>query len=50
MIAAAENLPDGTVLDGELLPWNNEGVLPFAELQKRIGRKTLSRKLLAKYP
>ena len=50
VIAAAEKLPDGVVLDGELLPWRGDTVLPFAELQKRIGRKTLSKKLLADVP
>jgi DNA ligase 1 len=48
--AAAQHLPDGTVLDGEILPWKDGAVLPFAELQKRIGRKTLSRKLLDEVP
>lgn len=50
VIAAAANLPDGTVLDGELLPWRGATVLPFAELQRRIGRKTLGKKLLAEVP
>ncbi len=50
VIEAAANLPDGVVLDGELLPWNADSVLPFAELQRRIGRKTLSKKLLADVP
>ncbi len=35
----AEALPDGTVLDGELLAWSGEHPLPFGELQKRLGRK-----------
>ena len=43
-------LPDGMVLDGEILPWNNEGVLPFSELQRRIGRKTIGKKLLSEVP
>lgn len=43
-------LPDGTVLDGELLPCNDAGILPFAALQKRIGRKTVGKKLLADVP
>jgi DNA ligase-1 len=47
---AAALLPDGTVLDGELLPWSEDAPLPFAQLQRRIGRKTLSRKLLAEVP
>jgi DNA ligase 1 len=43
-------LPEGTVLDGELLPWQNDAPLPFAQLQRRIGRKTLGRKILAEVP
>jgi len=47
---AAEWLPDGTVLDGELLAWRDGAPLPFSELQKRIGRKTVGKKLLADVP
>jgi DNA ligase-1 len=47
---AAALLPDGTVLDGELLPWTEDGPLPFAQLQRRIGRTTLSGKILAEVP
>ena len=47
---AAENLPDGTVLDGEILPWLKNSVQPFTELQKRIGRKNVSAKMLAEVP
>jgi len=47
---AARQLPEGTVLDGEVLPWRNGEVLPFAELQRRIGRKTLTRKILEEVP
>ncbi|WP_373649149.1 ATP-dependent DNA ligase [Schlesneria sp. DSM 10557] len=43
-------LPDGTVLDGEILGWNEGGVLPFSEMQRRIGRKTIGKKLLAEVP
>ena len=66
-------LPEGTVLDGEIVVWNAaaegdgqgsgrgeaEGieigsgggqVRPFAELQKRIGRKTVGPKLLRDLP
>jgi DNA ligase-1 len=54
----AEALPDGTVLDGELVVWKDPapgsdapfGIQPFALLQQRIGRKTLSRKLLEDVP
>lgn len=43
-------LPAGTVIDGEVMAWAGEAPLPFAELQKRIGRKTVPRKLLAEAP
>lgn len=52
--ALALGLPDGCVLDGELLAWApGEGggaPAPFQQLQQRIQRKTLSRKLLAEVP
>jgi DNA ligase-1 len=43
-------LPEGTVIDGELLPWVDGGPLPFAQLQRRIGRKNLGRKILDEVP
>ncbi|MGP1717374.1 MAG: ATP-dependent DNA ligase [Methylophilus sp.] len=71
----ADNLPDGTVIDGELVVWKyasdktvntnqiedqingpknlavNQGqVQPFALLQQRIGRKTLTAKILENLP
>lgn len=45
-----EALPDGTVLDGEIVVWRDDKVQPFAELQRRIGRKTLGPKLLREIP
>jgi DNA ligase 1 len=48
---AALSLPEGTVVDGEVLIWTEgDAPAPFADLQKRIGRKTLSSKLLAELP
>ncbi len=46
------SLPDGTVLDGELLVWPEGAEQPaaFALLQKRLNRKGLSKKLLADAP
>ena len=59
--APAQALPDGTVLDGEIMVWRDEpgpvdGIFPagrpapFSLLQQRIGRKTLTRKVLAEAP
>lgn len=45
-----EALPDGTVLDGEIVVWRDDRAQPFAELQRRIGRKTLGAKLLREIP
>jgi DNA ligase-1 len=47
---AAAFLADGTVLDGEILPWRDGRPLPFAQLQRRIGRKVLGAKILAEVP
>ncbi|MGI9418414.1 MAG: ATP-dependent DNA ligase [Geminicoccaceae bacterium] len=46
----AGKLPDGVVLDGEILAWNEEGVMPFSVLQKRIGRDKLGPKILKDAP
>lgn len=43
-------LPDGTVLDGELLAWRDGAPLPFSALQRRLNRKTVGRTLLADVP
>ncbi|MEK9613143.1 MAG: ATP-dependent DNA ligase [Flavobacteriaceae bacterium] len=43
-------LPNGTVLDGELLPYKNKKIGDFSALQKRIGRKTVSQKLKQDIP
>jgi DNA ligase-1 len=48
---ASLSLPEGTVVDGEVLIWTGgDAPAPFADLQKRIGRKTLTSKLLAELP
>lgn len=43
-------LPDGTVLDGEILSFREGLPLPFNILQTRIGRKNLSKKILQESP
>lgn len=47
---AAAALPDGTVLDGEVLAYTDGKPLPFALLQRRIGRQKLTPKVLAEAP
>ncbi len=49
---AVDYLPDGTVLDGELLVWHQDRAHPesFNTLQPRIGRKTVPKKLLREAP
>ncbi len=39
VIDAAAAMPDGTVLDGEILAFRDDRPLPFSALQQRIGRK-----------
>lgn len=50
--ALGEALPDGYVIDGEILAWEPgaSAPLPFARLQPRIARKTLTKKILADSP
>jgi DNA ligase 1 len=50
IVEMANALDDGTVLDGEILVWKNDAPAPFALLQQRIGRKTLTKKVLTDAP
>ncbi|MFN7898875.1 MAG: cisplatin damage response ATP-dependent DNA ligase [Synechococcaceae cyanobacterium] len=52
LLALADLLPDGTVLDGELLVWAPHSIrpAPFHQLQRRLGRKAPDRALLAECP
>jgi DNA ligase-1 len=47
---SAQTLPAGTVLDGELLAWRDGRPLAFQQLQRRIQRKQVGKKLLAEVP
>jgi DNA ligase-1 len=47
---AAARLPDGTVIDGELVAFDGERPLPFAVLQRRIGRQKLTPAILRDAP
>jgi DNA ligase-1 len=48
--ALGARLPEGVVLDGEILPWKNGEPLPFAQMQRRIGRKVLGPRILSEAP
>jgi len=50
VVALASALPEGTVLDGEILVWRDGAPAPFQLLQQRIGRRNLTKKLLADAP
>ena len=39
IVQAASGLPDGTVVDGEIVAFENGALQPFARLQQRIGRE-----------
>ncbi len=43
-------LAHGTVLDGEVLPFKDGRIMSFGEMQKRIGRKNISKKILQEIP
>ena len=47
---SAVALPEGCVIDGEILIWKDDAPASFADLQKRIGRKTVSAKLQSELP
>ena len=48
--AFAKVIPNGTVLDAEILPFPNNEIGTFNDLQTRIGRKTVSAALLKTTP
>jgi DNA ligase-1 len=48
--AAATRLPDGTVLDGEVLAFRDDRPLPFSALQQRIGREKQLAQLVRAVP
>lgn len=50
LVQFLQRVPPGTVLDGEIVGWRDGRVLPFADLQQRITRKSVSKAFLAKIP
>lgn len=50
LVDALTTLDSEIILDGEIVPFQGDRILPFQELQKRLGRKTLTDELLQSVP
>jgi DNA ligase-1 len=50
LVEPLRSLPADAIIDGEIVPANDEAILPFSELQKRLGRKTVGSQLLIAVP
>jgi DNA ligase 1 len=50
LIEPLRSLPTAVIIDGEIVPANDETILPFSELQKRLGRKNVGTQLLKAVP
>ncbi|HEY4002278.1 MAG TPA: DNA ligase, partial [Candidatus Xenobia bacterium] len=50
IVETCSRLSDAVILDGEILPVDGERIRPFADLQKRLGRKVLTPAMLAAVP
>ena len=50
VVERARSVPDGTVLDGEILVWRDDRPQPFALLQKRVTRKSVTAQVLREAP
>lgn len=50
LVSPLKDLGIEAVIDGEIVPARGERILPFSELQKRLGRKTIGADLLSEVP
>ena len=50
LVQAAQVLPDGLVLDGEIVAWSDGKVRPFGDLQSRLGRKKVGAAMMRAIP
>lgn len=50
LVAPLIGLSTDAIIDGEIVPAREAVILPFSELQKRLGRKTVSEELLETTP
>ena len=50
LVEPLRSLTANVIIDGEIVPANDRAILPFSELQKRLGRKTVGTQLLQAVP
>ena len=50
LVAPLTELRTDAIIDGEIVPARDGAILPFSELQKRLGRKTVGEELLLTTP
>ena len=50
LVSPLKHLGIEAVIDGEIVPASGQRILPFSELQKRLGRKTIGEDLLLEVP
>jgi DNA ligase-1 len=50
LVEVAQRLPDGTVLDGEVVAWQGDAPGSFFDLQKRLNRKNVTKAVVEKMP
>jgi DNA ligase-1 len=50
LVAPLRELATDAIIDGEIVPARDDVILPFSELQKRLGRKSVGAELLAATP
>jgi DNA ligase-1 len=50
VVEAMRQIPGDFLMDGEIVPWLNDAVGPFAHLQRRLGRKAPSAQIVRDYP
>jgi len=50
LVGPLQSLETNVIIDGEIVPANGDVILPFSELQKRLGRKNVGAQLLQAVP
>lgn len=50
LVAPLSDFSGNLILDGEIVAWRDDRALPFSELQKRLGRKTVTERMMREVP